>query len=92
VKHPVHRYGVAGISVRSLPWMQHLELSRARARERQRRYRAGWPLIDYFPDPHAATTIDSLRTRCVGGDASSVLNRIVREWSSSRGRDPPPSV
>jgi hypothetical protein len=74
--------------------MSHLEQEalKARARERQRRYRAGRTRIDYFPDPHAATTIDSLRTRCVGGDASSIINRILREWSSSRRRDPPPSV
>jgi hypothetical protein len=48
--------------------------------------------FDYFPNPHAATTIDSLRTRYAGGDASSIINRIVLEWSSSPGRDPPPSV
>jgi hypothetical protein len=41
--------------------------------------------IDYFPDPPAVTTIDSLRTRSVGGDASSIINRIVREWAESRG-------
>jgi hypothetical protein len=68
----------------------HLELSRAR--ERQRRYRLRRRRIDYFPDPHAATTIDSLRTPYAGGDASSIINRIVLEWSSSRGRDAPPRV
>jgi hypothetical protein len=65
----------------------HLEQERrARARERQRRYRAARPRIDYFPDPHAVVTIDSLRTRYAGGDASSIINRIVREWSGSRSR------
>jgi hypothetical protein len=64
------------------------EGSKARARERQRRYRLRRPRIHYFPDPHAATTIDSLRTRFVGGDASSVINRILREWSESRGLAP----
>jgi hypothetical protein len=73
---------------------EHLEQEalRARARERQRRYRAGRPRIDYFPDRSAVATIDSLRTRYAGGDASSIINRIVLEWSSSRGRDSPPSV
>ena len=66
--------------------------SRVRARERQRRYRADRPRIDYFPDSSAVATIDLLRTGYAGGDASSIINRIVLEWSSSRGRDPPPSM
>lgn len=61
----------------------HLELSRARARMRQRRYREGRPRIDYFPDPHAVTTIDSLRTRYAGGrrilDHQPDRSRIARE-------------
>jgi hypothetical protein len=29
--------------------------------------------------------IDSLRTRRAGGDASSILNRIVAEWADASG-------
>jgi hypothetical protein len=71
VKHPgapVRRYRNFGAQWPSMD--AHLELARTRARERQRRYRLRRRRIDYFPDPHAATTIDSLRTRCAGGDAS----------------------
>jgi hypothetical protein len=40
--------------------------------------------IDYYPDEHAVTTINSLCTRYAGGDSSSVLNRIVAEWAAHR--------
>jgi hypothetical protein len=92
VKHPVHRYSVTGISVHNgLPWKCSWSY-RERERGSVSAGTAPQPRIDYFPDPHAVATIDSLRTRYAGGDASSVINRILREWSSSRGRDPPPSV
>ena len=58
------------------------ERLRTLARERLGRYRSGRPHIDYFPDEHAVTTIGSLSH--VGEDASSILNRIVREWSENR--------
>ena len=54
-------------------------------RERRRRERR----IDYYPSKEAAAIVDGMRSRCAGGDASSILNRIVSEWAgaSSEGRD-----
>jgi hypothetical protein len=56
--------------------------TRRRARistlQRERRHRLR--RIDYYPSEDAATLIDKLRTRGVGGDASSILNRIVADW------------
>jgi hypothetical protein len=60
------------------------ERLRALARERQRRRRMGRQRIDYTPNAHAATVIDSLRTGYAGGDASSIINRIICEWTASR--------
>lgn len=40
--------------------------------------------IDYTPDAHAATVIDSLRTGYSGGDASSAINRVIAEWAAHR--------
>jgi hypothetical protein len=77
VKYPVHRCGVTQISVRNgLPWMRTWSY-----RERgsvSAGIACGRRRIDYFPDPHAVATIDSLRTRYAGGDASSVINRSRR--------------
>jgi hypothetical protein len=47
-------------------------------RERRHRLRR----IDYYPSEDAAAIIDKLRTRGVGGDASSILNRILSEWAA----------
>ena len=52
-----------------------LELQRAR-RHRLRR-------IDYYPAEDAAAIVDKLRTPGIGGDASSILNRIVAEWAAA---------
>ena len=41
--------------------------------------------IDYYPSNEAAALIDRLRTRFAGGDASSILNRIVAEWADASG-------
>ena len=38
--------------------------------------------IDYYPSEEAAAIVDRFRTRSVGGDASSILNRIVAEWAN----------
>jgi hypothetical protein len=39
--------------------------------------------IDYYPDEPAAAIVDKLRAPGIGGDASSILNRIVCEWAAS---------
>ena len=38
--------------------------------------------IDYYADPDAAGIIDRLRVNGPGGDASSIINRIIREWAT----------
>lgn len=49
---------------------------------RQRERRARKIRIDYQDvDPKANEIIESLRFNAVGGDASSILNRIVLEWA-----------
>jgi hypothetical protein len=58
------------------------ERLRALARIRQRRYRERNPRIDFHPDKHAIEAINSMRTPYAGGDASSIINRIIREWSA----------
>jgi hypothetical protein len=55
---------------------------RKKARLRQRKRRLGMTRIDYYPDVAALAVITSLRKPFVGGDASSILNRIVSEWSA----------
>jgi hypothetical protein len=47
-------------------------------RERRHRLRR----VDYYPSENAAAIIGTLRTHGVGGDASSIINRIVSEWSA----------
>jgi len=61
------------------PASGEVEKSRLReqARVRQRRYRQSNRRIDYHPDAWAIEVINALRTRSVGGDASSIINRIV---------------
>jgi hypothetical protein len=59
---------------------RRLELQRERRRNRKR--------LDYYPDITAQQTIDSLRINRVGGDASSILNNIVKEWWSFRKHTP----
>jgi hypothetical protein len=62
---------------------------RAWRRERiltaQRERRAGMRRIDYYASPEADAIIDQLRTPRAGGDASSILNRIVNEWAARSG-------
>jgi hypothetical protein len=52
-----------------------LALQRAR-RNRLRR-------IDFYSDETTAAIIEKLRVPRVGGDASSILNRIVAEWAAN---------
>jgi hypothetical protein len=39
--------------------------------------------IDYYPDEATAAIVDKLRAPRIGGDASSILNRIVAEWAAA---------
>ena len=52
-----------------------------RKRQQQRDRRARYPRIDYYPDNEADALIRSLSGPFVGGDFSSVINRIVAEWA-----------
>ena len=54
-----------------------LALQRAR-RGRSRR-------IDYYASAEAAALIEQLRRPGIGGDASSIINQIIKEWASTRG-------
>jgi hypothetical protein len=58
---------------------------RARILELQRERRKQMRRIDYYPSKEAAAVSQHLRTRRVGGDASSILNRIVAEWADASG-------
>jgi hypothetical protein len=42
--------------------------------------------IDYYPSEEADAVIDRLRMPYGGGDASSILNRIVCEWVARQRR------
>ena len=55
---------------------------RERKREQQRERRAQNTRIDYYPDDEAAEIVYALAGPYAGHDLSSVLNRIVREWSA----------
>lgn len=66
---------------------EHRVWIRERRREQQRERRAGLIRIDYADvSPEAAEIIDGLRRDAAGGDASSILNRIVTEWAAKRAR------
>lgn len=58
---------------------------RARILEGQRWRRSRMRRIDYYPSEEAAAVIDRFRTRYAGGDASSILNRIIAEWADASG-------
>ncbi len=57
------------------------EWRRVSKRDAQRWRRAKYPRIDYYPDKLAAEIIGQHCGRFVGGDYSSVINRIVEEWA-----------
>lgn len=60
---------------------------RARILESQRERRASERRVDYYASPAASALIDSMRTKQTGGDASSIINRIIEEWAASpKGR------
>ena len=50
----------------------------------QRRRRARSRRIDYYASPEANETIDKCRTKTAGGDASSIINRIIEVWAAAR--------
>jgi hypothetical protein len=50
----------------------------------QRDRRAKTRRIDFHVLPEAAAVIDRLRTAERGGDASSIINRIIAEWAVGR--------
>lgn len=58
---------------------------RAQILEQQRGRRKRLRRIDYYPSKDAAAIIDRFRTRRSGGDASSILNRIIAEWADASG-------
>lgn len=55
-----------------------------RALERQRKRRQGRTRIDYYPSPEALQVIRSLMQPRVGGDYSSVINRLIAEGPHER--------
>ena len=57
---------------------------RERILEQQRKRRRTIRRIDYYPSKAAGEVIDRTRTHG-GGDASSILNRIVIEWAAASG-------
>ena len=70
----------------SAPWCLQGAAVGLWARERLGRYRAGRVRIDFYPDKRTIRVIDSLWTGAVGGDASSILNRIMAEWAGLGAR------
>jgi len=63
------------------------EWRKASKRQAQRARRATYPRIDYYPDPESNALIRSLSGPFVGGDYSSVINRIVVEWAEDCHRN-----
>ena len=64
---------------------EYLSKNRDHINRLQRARRASLIRIDYADvSPEAAEIIASLRQKRVGGDHSSILNRIVTEWAELR--------
>jgi hypothetical protein len=63
----------------------HAQWKRERILYLQRVRRRHNPRIDYYPSKEAEAMINSLRAPRAGGDASSILDRIVAEWSALHG-------
>lgn len=57
---------------------------RERILELQRERRRSLRRIDYYPSKGAFAVIDALRHNHAGGDASSIINRIIDEWATDR--------
>jgi hypothetical protein len=64
---------------------EYLRWRRFCQRQSKNRRRREMRRIEYCANPIAEAVIDGLRTRYVGGDASSILNRIVAEWAARAG-------
>ena len=62
----------------------HESWKRRRASYLQRERRARLRRIDFYGEPDACAVIDRLRRPSVGGDASSIINRIILEWAENR--------
>ena len=58
---------------------------RERILDLQRYRRSRMRRIDYYASPDAVAIIDRLRTPRAGGDASSILNKIIHEWATGCG-------
>lgn len=54
-----------------------------RKREQQRQRRARYPRIDYYPTPAAHAIVTGLCRPRVGHDLSSIISRIIEQWSES---------
>ncbi|MGH6628396.1 MAG: hypothetical protein ACREB3_01540, partial [Burkholderiales bacterium] len=54
-----------------------------RVNELQRLRRASMRRVDYYPSNEAIRVIDSRREPYAGGDASSIINRIIVEWEAN---------
>lgn len=64
----------------------HRQWRLRRAREGQRFRRARMRRIDFYVDLDTGAIIDALRRDGCGGDMSTILNTIVREWSAATKR------
>jgi hypothetical protein len=56
---------------------------KARVLTLQRQRRNGKRRLDYYPNPDAVAVIDSQRHGRRGGDASSIINRIIGDWQKA---------
>ena len=54
---------------------------RRRAACLQRERRASLRRVDFYAETEACAVIDRLRRPSAGGDASSIINRIILEWA-----------
>jgi hypothetical protein len=59
------------------------ERKRLQTREAQRAWRKRRNRIDFYAEADVQAIVNAQRVAGVGGDASSILNRIVREWAAS---------
>jgi hypothetical protein len=51
----------------------------------QRDRRARMRRIDFYASSEAVAIIDRLRATRAGGDASSIVNKIIQEWATGCG-------
>lgn len=75
---------VPGLPVRTVQdHAEWREWCRERKRQAQRDRRTRYRRIDYYPSDEAGEVIDAHVRPSVGCDYSSVINRIICEWSAS---------